>query len=35
MGYDGSLDIHISKRGLELAKKIIDWVAKQVEFIEE
>ncbi|MEO0144432.1 MAG: hypothetical protein ABIL45_05790 [candidate division WOR-3 bacterium] len=35
MGYDGNLHVNISKTGLELAKKIIDWVAKQVEFIEE
>ncbi len=35
MGYDGDLHINTSKTGLELAKKIIDWVAKQVEFIEE
>ncbi len=35
MGYDGNLHINTSKTGLELAKKIIDWVAKQVEFIEE
>ncbi|MEO0144434.1 MAG: DUF5618 family protein [candidate division WOR-3 bacterium] len=35
IGYDGDLHINTSKTGLELAKKIIDWVAKQVEFIEE
>jgi hypothetical protein len=35
MGYDGDLHINTSKTGLELAKKIIDWVARQVEFVEE
>ncbi|MEO0144431.1 MAG: DUF5618 family protein [candidate division WOR-3 bacterium] len=35
MGYDGELNVKTCKIGLELAKKIIDWVAKQVEFIEE
>ena len=32
MGYDGDLHINTSQTGLELAKKIIDWVATQVEF---
>ncbi|MEO0144430.1 MAG: DUF5618 family protein [candidate division WOR-3 bacterium] len=35
MGYDGDLSIKTSKTGLEYAKKIIDWVARQVEFVEE
>ncbi|MEO0197350.1 MAG: DUF5618 family protein [candidate division WOR-3 bacterium] len=35
MGYDGNLSVKLAKTGLEYAKVIIDWVAKQVEFIEE
>ncbi len=32
MGYDGDLHINTSHTGLELAEKIINWVATQVEF---
>jgi hypothetical protein len=35
MGYDGSLDVVTSKHGLEMAYKIIDWVAQQVDFEKE
>lgn len=30
MGYDGELKVTISKEGIELAEKIIDWVEKQL-----
>ena len=30
-GYDGSLIVNTSKTGLELAKSIIDWIAKQLK----
>ena len=30
-GYDGDLAVTISKTGLELAKSIIDWIAKQMK----
>jgi len=30
MGYDGELDSNISKRGIELAEEILNWVKKYV-----
>ncbi|MEW6774278.1 MAG: DUF5618 family protein [Bacteroidota bacterium] len=30
MGYDGELKVNISKEGIELAEKIIEWVEKQL-----
>ncbi|GAB4206244.1 MAG: hypothetical protein Fur0023_15970 [Bacteroidia bacterium] len=35
MGYDGNLEVFTSKHGLELAEKIINWVAQQVSFETE
>lgn len=35
MGYDGELLVKTNQTGLELASKIIDWAAKQVEFEKE
>jgi len=35
MGYDGNLYVPVSKNGLDLAQKLIDWVNTQVEFNKE